>query len=116
MPVPVPPQRTRVSNGRLALLIGVGVALVGLAPVAHMFLSPTSKVQQMSALLAVLVLQQEARSAGCACSARPHTHALAPLLLLLGADAGFVVGGTTHTHRWMAASTCQHRRPCGGPT
>jgi hypothetical protein len=43
-PPPHTPQRTRVSNARLAAMIAVGVALVGLAPVAHMMLSPTSKV------------------------------------------------------------------------
>lgn len=49
--MPTHVQRTRISNGRLAVMIGVGVALIGLAPVAHMMLSPTSKVSQVNFLL-----------------------------------------------------------------
>jgi hypothetical protein len=42
--MPHVPQRTRISNGKLALIAGVCIAMVGLAPVAHMFLSPASRV------------------------------------------------------------------------
>jgi hypothetical protein len=51
----VPPvQRTRVSNARLAVLFGVGVALIGLAPVAHLMLSPSSRVSAATPQLQLL--------------------------------------------------------------
>lgn len=43
-------QRTRFSNRSLALGLLVGIASVGLAPVAYMLLSPTSKVDGSKAL------------------------------------------------------------------
>jgi hypothetical protein len=42
--MPYVPQRTRISNGKLALIAGVCIAMVGLAPVAHMMFSPASRV------------------------------------------------------------------------
>lgn len=42
--MPHVPQRTRLSNGKLALFAGVCIAMIGLAPVAHMMFSPASRV------------------------------------------------------------------------
>jgi hypothetical protein len=42
--MPPIPQRTRISNGKLALAAGICISLIGLAPVAHLMLSPASKV------------------------------------------------------------------------
>lgn len=42
--MPHVPQRTRFSNGKLALAAGLCIAMVGLAPVAHMMFSPASRV------------------------------------------------------------------------
>jgi hypothetical protein len=71
VPMPHIPQRTRISNGKLAVIAGVCIAMIGLAPVAHLMLSPKSRVRSTLVKLVTLELSQHATA--------PHALPFAPL-------------------------------------
>jgi hypothetical protein len=92
--MPHVPQRTRFSNGKLALAAGLCIAMVGLAPVAHMMFSPASRVSHRLLTCFVLVwllpeasMQQEQQ----------------------------LIGALLYVRRWMAAKACLFRQTCEAP-